>query len=366
MRIWQATVVLAGAALGWAAAGAQPAPHEAGESDQPVKKFVVWNEITLLPSVRGGVDVAFMAMGRNIVNPVEMVWVLESGGELAAVAAKSIDGTATAGEEMGRRGRGVLRGPRAVDVCQRGSYVLETGDRLVVMRSAQIDSLQLTPGPDGVRDLAVGANGLLYVLLGSELRVYADPPTGAPIWIAPIDPDVLPAAALAVSNRGEIYVAGQGQQALAVYDLDGRGRLQRARGAAARALGVGGAAGVALTPALLLPLDEREGWPREDQFVLLADPGGRAILALDPASLKPVGRWDLGTTLPDAAPGRLAVSNRGQVAFVDPATGKAWTLPARILADLVQSAEFPWRDLAPAEPHPAPAPADSSSGGSPR
>ena len=49
--------------------------------------------------------------------------------------------------------------------------------------------------------------------------------------------------------------------------------------------------------------------------------------------------------MPGAAPGRLDISNRGQIAFADPESGLAYALPARVLGSLVEPATIRWRTI---------------------
>ena len=115
-------------------ARSQPAaPKHADLERNPTQKFVVWNTVTSLTAIEQAADVAFTSMGRNIVNPVSMVWVLQSSGSLVAVASKPIEETAEAGEEMGRRGQQAVRQrhgllPRHLDLPDRRRHPAGYGE----------------------------------------------------------------------------------------------------------------------------------------------------------------------------------------------------------------------------------------------
>lgn len=147
--------------------------------------------------------------------------------------------------------------------------------------------------------------------------------------------------------RGEVYVAGGGRDALAVYDLDSTGKYRRVRGASARDLGAGALGGIALSPVLLLPVERREGWVGEDRFVVVSEPATGRLIALEAANLTRLASFDVRTNVPDAAPGRLDVSNRGQIAYVDTRSGAAVSLPAPTFAALIQPAKIRWRNVDP-------------------
>jgi hypothetical protein len=331
--------------VGVVTAAAQ-APQPASADSTP-KSVIVWRNVTPLSSSGKVVDVAFTNPGLNVISPGEMVWLLDATTRgLVAVASKPIVGTASAGEEMGRRGTGTLRAPSALFAGASTQYVIEQDGRLVILRSGWVDSLDVGKGALGAeRDLAVGAGGLVFVLLGSEIRVYADPPGQAPILSLRLNPKQLPATAIALSARGDLYVAGTGALALAVYELDSSGQFRMTRSRSARELGIQRLAGVALTPALLLPYETREGWIAQDRFTVVSDAARRRLLALESATLAPLGSCDLESEVPGAAPGRLDISNRGQIAFADPESGLAYALPARVLGSLVEPATIRWRTI---------------------
>jgi len=51
--------------------------------------------------------------------------------------------------------------------------------------------------------------------------------------------------------------------------------------------------------------------------------------------------------VPALAPGRIDVSNRGQIAVADVASGAAYALPARLLAHMLEPAKVRWRSIDP-------------------
>lgn len=343
--------LLAASALAWAGlpASAQELPPAVADSagNATGKPIIVWR--TAVPLLRTGkvMDVGFANPGLNIIAPGEMAWLLDAAsGGLVAVAAKPIAGTAAAGEEMGRRGTGLLRSPVAFYAGFGVQHVLEQGGRLVVLRSGWVDSLDAGAGATGPeRDIVVGPGGLIYVLAGSEVRVFADPPSPVPLITIHLAPKLLPVTAIALSCAGDLYVAGTGQLALGVYAMDSTGQFRLTRSRTARELGVEHVGGVALNPALLLPYETREGWVAQDRFTILADTARQRLVALESATLAPLGSCDLAAEVPGASPGRLDVSNRGQIAFADPASGIAYALPARVFGSLIESATIRWRSI---------------------
>ena len=344
------------------AAAETPDPN-AAHTDS-LNRAVLWNDVVRFATLSRVDDVAFTAAGRNIVTPVDIVWALaDSTHDLVAVAARPITGTAEAGEEMGRRGAQLLRAPVALHVGMSGSFVLEKSGRLVVFRGgAVVDSIALATTASAPRDVFVSATGLVYILTTTDVRVFADPPGAAPLWTIALPPALVPAVACAVSARGEVFVAGEGKTALAVYDLDATGTYRKLRQATRVALGVDRVAGLTLLPALLLPIEGREGWVSEDRYVLLSDRGKRMLVTLDVPALHVVGRADLAVETPGLVPGRLDVSNRGQIALADAATGQAYSLPTRILASTLAGAPIRWRQIGTlSPPTDAPGPAADSS-----
>jgi hypothetical protein len=334
---------------------AEPADSTAATPSN--RRFVFWTETAALRGAERAVDVTFAHPNLNIVQPMEVAWVVDAAAQdVAAIATKPIQDTAEAGETMGRFGNGILRRPIAIAATETSRYVLEASGRLVVRRpthapppalATRFDSLALGLGRDQPLDLTVSSLGLIGVLAGNTVRIYTDPPAGAALYSFTVEPAVRPATALAVNMRGEIFVAGGGRDAIAVYDLDRSGKYRRVRSVTARALGVTALGGIAVSPMLLLPVDRREGWVQEDRFVVVSEPATGTLIALEAADLKPLARIDVRAEQPEASPGRLDVSNRGQIAYVDARSGAAVALPAPSFAALVQPAKIRWRAVDP-------------------
>jgi hypothetical protein len=331
-----------------ASPGAAQAPQPQAPDSTLAKIVVVWNQVTPVAPGARIVDVAFTSVGLNVVSPVEMIWCLDAAAhEIVAVASKPITGTAAAGEVMGKRGTGLLRDPAALCVAANAPYVLESNGRLDILRSGWTDSLELGAATGTERDVVVPATGLVYVLLGSEVRVYADPPGKAPLWKFSVDPKLAPATALSVSAGGTVYVAGRGTLALAAYELDARGAYRIVKSRTKRELAAQQISGIALTPNLLLPLPGREGWIGQDRFLVIADAGAKKLTALESKDLTIYGSADVAADVPALAPGRIDVSNRGQIAVADVASGAAYALPARLLAHMLEPAKVRWRSIDP-------------------
>jgi hypothetical protein len=315
-------------------------------ADSARKALYLWQQVTPLATSGQVVDVGFTQHGLNIATPAEMVWNLVTDKpSLVAIAAKPIAGTAEAGEEIGRRAEGLLRRPVATAVSVNGHCVLEEGGRLVLLRSGWTDSVAVGAPKDPGRDVAIGVSGLVYVLAGREVRVYPEPPTAKPLWTIALPPKLLPAVAIAVASRGEVFVAGRGTDALAVFALDADGKYARVRGKTAAEAQIGEVGGLAITPALLIVLPGREGWVGQDRFLVLSDSKRPGFVALEAATLETLGRFDLAAEVQGATPGRLDVGNRAQIAFVDPQSGRSWALPSRVFAGLVEKAKFGWRTI---------------------
>ena len=364
--LWTALVA---AGLLWSAAphpsAAQPGSRSQAELDS-LNRAVLWNDIVSLQPAGRIADVAFTSVGRNIVTPIEMVWALaDSTHELVAIAARPIQGTADAGEEMGRRGAAILRAPVAMHSAQSGSYVLQADGHLVVLRSgAAADSIDLGLAAGTARDVCVSTGGLVYVLTRDDVRVYTDPPARAPVWKFALPAALGSGVAFSVSTRGEVFVLGEGKQALAMFDLDATGTYRLVRGVTPAQLGLGRAAGIAVVPSLLLPVEGREGWVNEDRFVAVTDREKRALLVLDAGTLKVLGRVDLAKDAPGLEPGRIDISTRGQVAVVDARTQRGYSLPTRLLAVAMDTAPVKWRRIGAVGDSTHTAPADSARGAS--
>jgi len=233
----------------------------------------------------------------------------------------------------------------AVSINQTDSYLIDSRAMLFVIHKGWVDSLRLAPSLVSRVDIAGSNSQLSYVLWGDEVHVYANPPVSPPMWTFPVDDDVLPAVNLAVGSRGEVIVAGQGRTALAVYDLDDQGQWQRVRSALRSDLDLGTLEGMCLSPAMLLPERGREGWVESNRFLFLADSETGELLALETATFEVVGRIQGRDHMPFAAPGRLSISNRGQIAVIDRRNDSAYVLPTSVTLDMVRSADFRWRLL---------------------
>ncbi len=351
---------------GLAAPAAATAPDPEAVRQDSLNRAVVWNGVVRCATLSQVNDVAFTAVGRNIVTSVDILWALaDSTHDLVAVAARPIKGTADAGEEMGRRGAALLHAPVALHVGTSGTFVLEKNGRLVMFRSGTVvDSVALAMPAGTPRDVFVSTAGLVYILSTTEVRVFGDPPGATPLWTIALPPALVPAVACAVSSRGEVFVAGEGKTGLAVYDLAPTGAYRMLRQATRVALGIDRIAGVSLLPALLLPIEGREGWVSEDRYLLLSDRGKRTLVTVDVPTLHVVGSADLAIEAPGLVPGRLDVSNRGQVAVAGAANGPAYSLPTRILASTLTDAPIRWREVTLLSlPTDIPAAADSSHSG---
>jgi hypothetical protein len=157
----------------------------------------------------------------------------------------------------------------------------------------------------------------------------------------------LPAAAITVSAGGTVFVAGRGALAVAAYELDARGVYKMVRSRTAKELHSQRPAGIAMTPNMLLPLPGREGWIGQDRFVVVSDAGRKSLVALEAKDLTAYASCDLGAEVPALVPGRIDVSNRGQIAVADATTGAAYALPARLLAQMLEPAKVRWRSIDP-------------------
>ena len=314
-----------------------------------LNRAVIFSSVVPLAPGTHVADVAFAAVGRNVVTPVEIAWVLaDSVAEMVAVAARPMAGTADAGEELGRRAAGVLHRPIAMHSTQTGSWVLERSGRLLVLSGAQVDSCRLDLGGHAPRDLAVSNSGLVHVLTDRDVRVWPARDGGAPLWTVPLPPALLPSVAVATSSRGEIYVCGAGKTALVVFDLGPDGRYGVTRTATRAATKLGEPGGVTLLEAMLLPVPGREGWVPEDRFVALTDRKQAALVVFDAQTLRRIGSAAIATEVQGVAPGRLDISNRGQVAVVDMTRAAAHSLPTRVLASVLENAGIRWRRIGPA------------------
>ncbi len=320
--------------------------------EKEIKEYILFHQIVQVAASGGARDVSFAQGNQEAYKPKphEVVWVLDAKNPgLAGIASRPIRETAKAGESMGRIGDGKWRAGEAAHVRagqDGGAYVLESNGLLWCLRGGQADSLRIGNGVASAADLDGNSSGVIAVLWGREVLVFLAIP-GPPLWRFDLEADMLPAVGLAVSAAGEIFVTGRGEIALGVYDVDASGTYRRVRAAAADKLGIAAAGGVEVTPFMILPSEGREAYVDQDRFVLLTDPEGGSIVALELATLKPVGRWDVRAQLLGAAPGRLDVSNRGQIAYVDLRSGECQVLPTRVTIAMVEGTKFRWRMLEP-------------------
>jgi hypothetical protein len=275
------------------------------------------------------------------------VWIADpTQTGIVGIASRPIIETAKAGELMGRRGPHLLRNTAAVAVTPQGVFALSESGWLTVLREDSADSLEVGKTLATAIDVDANSNGLIFVLWGSRVEVFT-PPLRAPLWSFQLDDDLKPAVAVATSAAGEVFVVGHGTRAVSVYELGEEGEYERTRHVDAGTLEFESPGGIVVTPFMLLPVEMREGWVDRDRFVLVSDSATGALVALERSDLSFVGRWDLRQDNPAAAPGRLAVSNRGQIAYVDQRSAEAWVLPTPVMAALLAGADFRWRILDP-------------------
>ncbi|MFQ5601491.1 MAG: hypothetical protein ACE5G2_13185 [Candidatus Krumholzibacteriia bacterium] len=337
VAIAAAGVVAAFGAPVWGQQGASPIDEDAA--------YILFHEIVQVASPGRARDVSFVNTGLNIVMPAELVWIADPGSPgIIAVASRPIKDTAKAGEVLGSRGLQVIRGTAALHVGDNITCAVSESGRLTVVGGVFVDSLEVGGSIASAVDVDVSPSGLIYVLWGDRVTVYSNPPD-EPLWSFMLEADVLPAVGLAVTAAADVVVAGRGEQAVAVYGLDAEGRYRRRRAQSAADLELETVSGVSLSPFMLLPVQGREGWVERDRFVFLADATSGALLAVERTTLQAVGRCDVRDELPGASPGRLDLSNRGQIAYVDVGSGEAYVLPTRVTVAMVESAEFRWRIL---------------------
>lgn len=324
-------------------------PLESKLSDAEVKELILFNEIVQACPEGRALDVSFAQGGFEVIQGSSIVWTLDpTAPGLWATASRPIRETAKAGEKMGQRGGDAVREGVALHVRagQEGAYVLTAGGSLLTLTAGGVDSVRVASTFASSIDLDANLSGVVAVLWGREVALYASPPA-APLWRITLEEDLLPAVGIAMGAAGEVYVAGRGAVALAVYDLAAEGEYRRARTVAKADLGLQAVAGMELTPYMLLPQEGREGWVDQDRFVILGDGETGTLVALKRRDLQPLGRWDVHGQLSTAALGRLDVSNRGQIAFVDSRTGAASVLPASVMLAMVEPDVPRWRNLEP-------------------
>jgi hypothetical protein len=150
---------------------------------------------------------------------------------------------------------------------------------------------------------------------------------------------------LAATSWGEVIVAGQGTLALAAYELGSSGRFERTRALERADLDVGTLGGACLAPAMILPQKSREAWADEDDFLFVTGPERGLLVALKTSTFTEVARRDVRKEVPFAAPGRIDISNRGQVGFVDVRSGAAHALRVGLIIDMLENSDVSWRIL---------------------
>ena len=342
--------------LGWGCLGLLLALPVVGQEPQPptlsdaeVQEFVLFDEMVQVAADGRALDVSFAQGGFDVVTPSSIVWTLDpTAPGVWAMASRPIQDTAKAGERMGQLGGTAVRQGAALHVRagQEGTYVLTPGGALLLLRDGKVDSTQAGATFAASADVDANASGVVAVLWGREVLVYVAVP-GAPLWRFNLEEDLLPAVGVAMGAAGEVVVAGRGAVAVAVYELDSEGQFRRRRVANAADLQLQALGGMELTPYMLLPEKGREGWVDQDRFVVLCDAEAGTLVALKRRDLQPLGRWDLRALLPGMAPGRLDVSNRGQIAIMDSRSGAAYVFPASVTLAMVAPDVPRWRNLEP-------------------
>jgi hypothetical protein len=334
--------VLLGLVLLLAAAHAVSAQQVSEEDEY----YVIFNEVIQVSPEGQARDISFEDTGFNLIRTNQMVWLAGPNRPgIQAVASRPIRDVAKAGEVMGTRADRFAGEVVALCVTQEDTYLIDSRGMLYVAHKGWVDSLQVASQVVSEVDVAGSSNQLSYVLWGGEVRVYSNPPTPHPLWTIRIEDDVRPVVSIAVGLRGEVLVAGQGRTALAVYDLDADGSWSRVRSALREDLDMGTVQGMCLSPGMMLPEPGREGWVEDRRFLFLSDSELGEIVVLEAKTLEVIGRQSVRKLVPFAAPARLSVSNRGQIAFVDRRNDTAHVLPTSVTLDMVRGVDFRWRLL---------------------
>lgn len=309
---------------------------------------ILFNEIVPIAGSGGARDVSYAQGNLEVVKMNRVVWVLDPRvAGLHALACRPIPETAKAGESLGWLGEQVLGGAEAVHVRDgdEGALVLTSQGTLIRLAGGTVDSMRVATGLVTAADLDANPSGLLAILWGMQVHVFADFGR-VPLADFTLEDDLGPAVGIAVSARGDVVVAGRGSTAVAVYDLAADGRFRRGRSKTAADLKLHSVGGVEVTPFMVLPAQGREGWVDQDRFVMLSDVEGGTLMTLESSDLSPTGRWDLRGQLPGVAPGRFDVSNRGQIALVDQRSGEGQVLPTAVMISMVQGVMgIRWRVL---------------------
>ena len=330
-----------------AVAQAQPLATEPPADPEADEKlpFILFDENVQLSEPGGAADVSFVVSGFNTVIPNNLIWLIRPGhGGIVALASRPIQDTAKAGEEMGAHGQAESRHPAALQVTDKATYVLDASGMLYVFRTDSTDSMRVGSGVVGSSDLAIGLSGLVYVLWGNTVAVFAEG-AAQPTWSFEVAPELRPAVALAASSWGEVIVAGHGTLALAAYELAASGRFERTRGRSRTELDVGTPGGMCLAPSMILPQKTREAWADEDEFLFVTGPETGTLAALKTRTFEEVTRRDIRKEIPFVGPGRIDISNRGQIAFVDARTGVAHALRVGLTIEMLENSDVSWRIL---------------------
>ena len=322
------------------------APLFAQNISEDDEYYVIFNETIMVSAPGHARDLCFEDTGFNLIRTNQMIWVADpQAAGVQAIASRPIRDIAKAGEAMGSRAAALAGEVVAVSITQTDTYLIDSRAMLFVIHKGWVDSLRLATSLAAQVDIVGSNSQLSYVLWGDEVRVYSNPPKAEPMWTIRLEEDIRPALSVALGSRGEVFVAGQGRTALAVYDLDDNGQWMRVRSALRSDLDIGTLQGMCLSPAMLLPEPGREGWVENNRFLFLSDSETGNLLALETATFEVVGRESIRGNVPFAAPARLSVSNRGQIAFVDQHNDSAHVLPTSVTLDMVRSADFRWRLL---------------------
>jgi hypothetical protein len=304
---------------------------------------ILFDEVVQVAADGRALDVSFATSGHDVITPTNMVWIADPTERgFRAVASRPIPGTAKAGEFLGARGQEIVRETAALHVGPSRAHLLSQEGRLKIFSRGAIDSVVVARTLASAVDLDVSLTGLICVLWGEQVAVYAYPPA-EPLWVFEVDEDVRPAVAIAASGTGEIFLVGRGTVAVAAYELADEGQYVRTRALRAADLELESPGGIGVTPFMLLPVPGREGWVGQDRFLVISDTSTGSLHVVERRDLKFVGRWSLRQEQPGAAPGRLDISNRGQIAYVDTRSGAAFVLPTRVTAAMVRGADFRWR-----------------------
>ena len=82
-------------------------------------------------------------------------------------------------------------------------------------------------------------------------------------------------------------------------------------------------------------------------FLVVTDTKAKSLLGFESKDLTKLATVPLDPIVPGLVPGRLDVSNRGQIAVVDATSGAVQALPALVLAQVIEPAKIRWRTIEP-------------------